>query len=251
MIDEKTLEKIRRCEDRWRELFAVKKPFNDCFDRWYNEDLPDQYTTNAFFPKKTITAETLAAAYAYQRPFGFLQIMCQKPLDKKLAEEFQLKENVVLTMALTSGEPGNWKNNNSIHIVDVQEQDIAGDIIAFQVAQEDGDSDYPLRAITQDMKAAAAYPEYHWLAAYQNGEVAAICHVLCHSGAVEIDDLVVAPSARKQYIATSMLRYIADNFEGQLYLHADEDDTPRNLYSRLGFEVVDRCWEYRRLWKNK
>ncbi len=251
MIDKTKLENIRRCEDYWRELFAEKLPFNDCFDRWYNPNLPDQYTTNAFFPKGAVTAEALAEAYAYQRDLGFLQLMCKEPLDRALAEEFQLKENIVLTMALLGGNPDQWQENKTISIADVQEQDISEDIIAFQVAQEDGESDYPLRAITQDMKAAAAYPEYHWLAAYQNGDVAAVCHALCYSGCVEIDDLVVAPAARKQYIATSLLKYIAEHFEGQLYLHADEDDTPRDLYSRLGFEVVDKCWEYRRLWKTK
>ncbi len=251
MINVKTLDKIRVCEDHWRELFAEKKPFNDCLDRWYNSKLMDQYTTNAFFPIKTVTENALDEAFEYQKDLGFLQLMCREPLDKALIDKFQLKENVVLTMALTSGNHLEWQENKNISIVDIQDKNISDDIIAFQVAQEDMDGDYPLRAIKQDMKAAAIHKEYHWLAAYHNGEVVAICHALCYSDCVEIDDLVVAPSVRKQYIATTMLKYIAENFVGQLYLHADEDDTPREIYSRLGFEIVDRCWEYRRLWKTE
>ena len=29
-----------------------------------------------------------------------------------------------------------------------------------------------------------------------------------------------------------------------LYLHADPEDTPKDLYARMGFETVDRVYEY-------
>ena len=244
------LKQIRLCEDHWRELFAEKRSFNEHLDRWYNPKLPDQYTTNAFFPKVAVSREDVAQAYAYQlkQQPGFLQFMCREPMDQAIAEEFQLKENIVLTMAVDAPDFPQWKNNAALIIKDVQSEDIAGEIMEFHIRNEGGESDYPARSIRQDMEAAAEYPEYHWLAAYLNEELVAICHALCFAGCVEIDDLFVAPQARGQYVATSMLRYIAEHFSGTLYLHADEDDTPRFLYKKLGFAVVDRCWEYRRTW---
>ena len=247
------LESIRRCEDHWRELFAQKRSFNSAMVRWHNPKLTDQYTTNAFCSKTALSRQDVAQAYAYQQEQGlhFLQFMCRQPMDKSTAEAFGLKENLVLTMALLQGDPDDWKQNPDVIIRDIQEEDIAGEIIAFHLEQEMDallESDYALRQIYQDMDAAKEHPEYHWLAAYKDGKVVAICHALCHSGCVELDDLVVAPDARKQYIATTLFAYAVQKFRGLAYLHADEDDTPKELYQRLGFVTVDRCWEYRRLW---
>ena len=38
--------------------------------------------------------------------------------------------------------------------------------------------------------------------------------------------------------------YIADNFDGIMYLHADEDDTPKDMYAKMGFQAVDKLYEY-------
>ena len=98
------------------------------------------------------------------------------------------------------------------------------------------------------MDAAATYPEYHWLAAYLHGEIAGICHVLSYAGCVEIDDLVVDESFRNQYVATTILKYAAQHFDGIKYLHADAEGTAKQLYEKLGFTQVDLCWEYRKIW---
>lgn len=42
--------------------------------------------------------------------------------------------------------------------------------------------------------------------------------------------------------------YIADNFDGIMYLHADEDDTPKDMYAKMGFEIIDVLYEYSASW---
>lgn len=250
---ENLCQKIRGCEDHWRELFAVSKPFNEKLIRWDNSRLRDQYTTNAFCSDVALSREDVQQTYDYQKEkkLDFLQFMCRVPMDRELADEFGLQEELVLTMTLQNGTE-QWRENKNIVIRDVQTDKIADDIITFYLKQEEEalkQSDYAYRQILQDMDAAKVYPEYHWLAAYQDGKIVAICHVLCYGGCVEIDDLMVAPEARKQYIATTLLKYAAQQFEGIKYLHADDHGTAKNIYSRLGFVTVDRCWEYRRVWK--
>ena len=34
--------------------------------------------------------------------------------------------------------------------------------------------------------------------------------------------------------------------EDTLLLHADEDDTPKDMYLKMGFDIVDRLYEYTR-----
>jgi len=247
------LQQIRRCEDAWREMSSEKRRFSDNLERWHHHTLPDRYDCNAFIPNGKLTAEDIQLAENYQKEQGldFLQFFCRQPLDKALMEHFSLEETIVLTMALQNGELSQWKKNPDIEIKDVQTHNIATDIIAFHVEQEKedfGDSDYPLRQMTSDMSCAKENANYHWICAYEKGELLGICHAFCHNGCVEVDDLVVTVHARRRYIATTMFRYIAEHFEGQLYLHADADGTSRHIYEKMGFVPVDTCWEYRKTW---
>lgn len=246
------LNKIHACENSWYAMLGEKKTFNKNMDRWHNDVVSDRYDCNAFIPHGTLTSADIEEAFTYQKERGddFIQFFCKKPLEKALAEKYQLEENIVITMALQNAEPDSWKRNDSIVIKDVQSHDIAAEILAFHLEQEKeefGDSDFPLRSMTQDLKATKENPNYHWIAAYLGDEVVGLCHALCHSDCVEVDDLVVASHVRKQYVATTMFCYIAEHFKGQLYLHADEDDTPKEMYAKMGFTTVDTCWEYRRV----
>lgn len=248
----KDVQAIRCCEDRWRELFAVRQPFRDGIIRWNNKNLCDQYTTNTFFSEQELCRDDVQAAERYQKEhdLSFLQLMCRKPLKAELVQEFSLKEELVLTMQL-KGESCHWKENALVQIKDVQYDDIEQELINFHLQQEAEalkQSDYAKRQILQDMEAAKKHPEYHWLAAYLHGEIAGICHVLSCAGCVEIDDLVVDESFRNQYVATTILKYAAEHFDGIKYLHADADGTSKQLYEKLGFTQVDLCWEYRKVW---
>ena len=241
--------RIRSCEDHWRELFAVSLQFNERMVRWNNESMSDQYTTNAFCSDVELTLADVQAAYDEQQSRGlhFLQLMCRKPLSAEIAERFSLREELVLTMAY-DGCAEVWNSHPNLLIKDVQQDDIADAIIAFHLKQEAEalkKSDYAKRQILQDLAAAKKHPEYHWLAAYLDGEMVGLCHVLCHANCVEIDDLVVDEAARKQYVATTILKYIVENFEGSKYLHADAEGSSRTIYENLGFVIIDRCWEYR------
>ena len=245
--------KIRECEDHWRELFAGKLPFQEGIMRWHNENMNDQYTTNTFFTEQELQREDLQEAESYQREqeLFFLQLMCRKPMKPELVQEFSLREELVLTMKLQDVSSC-WKENAKVLIKDVQKEAIEKDIISFHLRQEAEalkQSDYAKRQILQDMDAAKKHPEYHWLAAYLEDKVVGICHVLCYSDCVEIDDLVVDEAFRKQYIATTILKYAAENFEGIKYLHADAEGTAKQMYEKLGFVTVDYCWEYRKKWK--
>lgn len=50
---------------------------------------------------------------------------------------------------------------------------------------------------------------------------------------------------RHRHIATTLLKHAVNEAAGNVvFLHADEDDTPREMYEKLGFREVDRLYEY-------
>ena len=62
-----------------------------------------------------------------------------------------------------------------------------------------------------------------------------------------MDSLVVDEDYRHRYIATTLIKSIAKQAQRDgciLYLHADPEDTPKEMYARMGFETVDTVYEY-------
>lgn len=52
---------------------------------------------------------------------------------------------------------------------------------------------------------------------------------------------------RHRYIATTLIRHVAETAQKRgevLYLHADPDDTPKDMYAKMGFQVTDKAYEY-------
>lgn len=33
-----------------------------------------------------------------------------------------------------------------------------------------------------------------------------------------------------------------------MFLHADADDTPKEMYGKMGFETIDQMYEYVKMW---
>ena len=60
-----------------------------------------------------------------------------------------------------------------------------------------------------------------------------------------LDGLIVDEDYRGRYIATTLLKHAVDEAAGNVvFLHADKDDTPKEMYEKLGFREVDRFYEY-------
>ena len=50
----------------------------------------------------------------------------------------------------------------------------------------------------------------------------------------------------KEHIIQKTRRVEDTHPEDILLLHADEDDTPKEMYLKMGFEIADRLYEYTR-----
>ena len=89
------------------------------------------------------------------------------------------------------------------------------------------------------------YGKLRYHGAYLGDALAGMCYTFEYGGCVCLDGLLTDEACRGQGVATTLLRDLAKQNEGKLlFLHADADDTPRQLYERLGFRVTDTLYEY-------
>ncbi|MCR4615267.1 MAG: GNAT family N-acetyltransferase [Clostridiales bacterium] len=226
--------KTRKNEERFISLFSERKPFSEHLMKWEDNFLPDKYDQNFFEYCGQPTKEEFAKAVQYQKEqgAGFIKLEGDDPL----SDRFGLEESVTITMLLRSGET-NWTVNPAVtfrtpSIKELEELEVKH----FSSLYGEDFTRRNIRRLYEKLK-------YH--GAYLDGTLVGACYSFCSDGLTCIDGLIVDEAYRKKYVATSLIAYVKDSYPDTiLFLHADDDDTPKEMYTKMGFETVDKLYEY-------
>ena len=223
----------RKAEEKLAALFSVRKEFSPHLRKWEDRLLPDKYDHNCFEYTGQPTAEEFARALAYQREnnCGFIKLEGNFPLQ----DSFGLEAGVTLTMVL-KGDSSRWRRNREAvfgtpSLAELEELEVKhfGSLYG---------EDFTRR------NARRLYEKLDYHGAYLGEKLAGACYSFSADNTVCVDGLIVDESCRHQYIATSLLAHIAEEAGSLLFLHADADDTPKDMYAKMGFAVTDRLYEY-------
>lgn len=244
------LQGIHATNDYERTLFgAVKEQFNDNLYRWYSGVRPDHYNSNFFTPISDLTRMDVLAAVAFQKHRGINEVMFSTnyPVDLSIMDGYDCVEYSAHVMAMLSDRSHLWQTNEGVEIRDIQTHDISADILdVSDVPQQHQEAAY--RNMKMVLEVAKTHPEYHWLCAYKDGKRVGTAYAVEHNGFVEMDDLWVAEEYRHQRIATTIMKHIVDHFGGIVYLHATANATSKDMYAKMGFEIVETVYEYYLEW---
>ena len=253
LMDE--ISRIRKAERSFKMLFSQKCVFSEHLEKWQDDDLYDMYDHNQFVPLlDDPTDKELEKAVAYQRQLGrgFLKIDTREKLDEALTERFSLEECCTETMLLRNKQKNieAWKCNPDVVIHDSASGDVLADLLKIDIETfaSDYGEDFIRRRDARYVKKAMETQGFHYYVAYLDGKVAGSCYACAIDGYVVMDALVVREAFRKRYVATTLMKHIASQFKEELFLHADADDTPKEMYRKMGFETVDELYEYLKMW---
>ena len=254
LMDE--ISRIRKAERSFKMLFSQKCAFSEHLEKWQDDDLYDMYDHNQFVPLlDDPTDKELEKAVAYQRQLGrgFLKIDTREKLDEALTERFSLEECCTETMLLRNKQKNieAWKCNPDVVIHDSASSDVLADLLQIDIETfaSDYGEDFIRRRDARYVKKAMETPGFHYYVAYLDGKVAGSCYACAIDGYVVMDALVVREAFRKRYVATTLMKHVASQFKEEMFLHADADDTPKEMYRKMGFETVDELYEYLKMWE--
>lgn len=230
----------RLAEEKMARLFAESRSFSASLVKWEDQALPDKYDHNCFEYKSQPTPAEFGQALAYQRQSGagFIKLEGDFPL----SHSFGLTEGVTLTMAW-QGDKSCWRLNDELTfrrptLAQLEEIELKhfGSVYGEDFCRRN---------------TRRLYEKLTYHGAYLDGRLAGACYSFTlrdtagKAAITCLDGLIVDEGRRHKYIATSLLARVIDELEPELlFLHADADDTPRDIYSRLGFDIVDRLYEY-------
>lgn len=254
LMDE--ISRIRKAERSFKMLFSQKCAFSEHMEKWQDDDLYDMYDHNQFVPLlDDPTDKELEQAIAYQHQLGrgFLKIDTREKLDEALTERFSLEECCTETMLLRNKQKNieAWKCNPDVVIHDSVSSDVLADLLQIDIETfaSDYGEDFIRRRDARYVKKAMETQGFHYYVAYLDGKVAGSCYAYAIDGYVVMDALVVREAFRKRYVATTLMKHIASQFKEEMFLHADADDTPKEMYRKMGFETVDELYEYLKMWE--
>lgn len=247
-MDQIILTRMRKNESAFDLLFSEEYRFSEHLYKQSDTALPDMYHHNAFITDGIPTEEELVAAENFQKENGhtFFLIKSQEPLPPAIIKQFGLEEDITDTMLLQEGYFENWKYNPSVTVKDMKDSDIANDILKTELKNYGTayGEDFVKRKMHRYLETSKKHDGFHYFGAYINETIAGACYAFCMANCVCIDGLIVNEEFRKQYVATTLLYYIAEHFDGIIFLHADANDRPKIMYERMGFTVVDKIYEY-------
>ena len=226
--------RTRATERQLALLFSEERPFSAHLSKWEDPLLPDNYDFNCFSCSGQPAKAEIAAAQQYQKERGaaFLKLESDAPLE----DSFGLEQSVTLTMTLQAS-CDNWRQNPRV-TVGTPTPEEALDLEVRHYGAVYGE-DFTRRNIRR------LYGKLRYHGAYLGDALAGMCYTFEYGGCVCLDGLLTDEACRGQGVATTLLRDLAKQNEGKLlFLHADADDTPRQLYERLGFRVTDTLYEY-------
>lgn len=254
LMDE--ISRIRKAERSFKMLFSQTCAFSEHLEKWQDDDLYDMYDHNQFVPLLDDTTDKeLEQAIAYQHQLGrsFLKLDTREKLDEALTERFSLEECCTETMLLQNKQKNieAWKCNPDVIIHDSASSDVLADLLQIDIETfaSDYGEDFIRRRDARYVKKAMETPGFHYYVAYLDGKPAGSCYACAIDGYVVMDALVVREAFRKRYVATTLMKHIASQFKEEMFLHADADDTPKEMYRKMGFETVDELYEYLKMWE--
>ena len=241
-------EALRGADEAFDKLFSVETRFSEHLYKQSDARLPDMYDHNAFVTDGVPSVEELKAAQSFQKENGndFLKINSNIKLSDEILEFFGLEEDRTDTMLLEKGHLDAWKRNANVLIKNSKNDAIADDVLSVELQNygEDYGEDFVKRKMRRYLSVSENTSNFYYFGAYVDGKIAGACYAFDSHGYVCIDGLAVNKPFRRQYVATTLLAHIAELFGERLYLHDDAEDTPKDMYRRMGFHTVDVWYEY-------
>lgn len=214
-----------------------------------NDHFPHLYWQNYFLvdPAPELTADVLIAEA--DRLFAGLPIRHVSIADAETAARLRpdfleggYKEAAFLTMELR--RPPDRKPA-AADVVEVDAAVLAPSVEAFARAVR-GDEDV-VRELCR-LKEELGSTGVRFLAARVDGDVAGWCEMRCDDSGGQVEDLVVLEAFRGRGLARALVCEAIDRLRSEgwdpIFVVANDNDTVKDLYRKLGFDDVRRRWSF-------
>ena len=248
----KDLEKaVMESEERFVLVFSSPiQTIRDGIVRYGDPLLPDMYDHNFTCAEGLITQEDLAVLETLRTERKEAHLKIESPQKQDILIKNGFEEELIHTM-LKADETFRFPQNKDLSFSSFKKQpDLMKQVVELEVLYY-GPSygeDFCRRRWRRYADKAGVDPRLDIaFALSKQKEVVGYCYIFDDGTTTALDALFVVPSMRHRYVASTLLKHVRQAYLHPLYLHASEEETSKDMYSKLGFSYVSKRYEYLKL----
>lgn len=254
------IQKIKECENAYIQYFTEREE-QEFIVRYRNPRIPDMYDHNFTYLKtipcakdlKKIVREELE--HNLRENKSFCKMTMDRLPDEIPADPVYGKPEIGHTGAyrLLPGKENNWRVADCCEIRKIMDPEMVEVLLSLDMIHDEGrcGEDFCGRRAHCRGSVYLSDEPLNCYICYYNKIPVGNCDLLLHQGTAKIEDFAVLPEYQRRGIGTTILKHLVKTAYSQgadlVYLIADEEDTPKEMYLKMGFEKVSESYSF--FWK--
>jgi len=243
LINIKEEEIVTNNEDSLLDLFVNKTILSKNINKYCDDALKDMYDHNFYRAYKVLNNKEINLCKQDNKEMNRDFFKIESSIIQPLLENDEYEKEI--DSALIIYNKIDIPINKNVVIKHLSKEDIAKDLIDLELRnyKDVYGEDFCIRK-TKRFISKVSKSGLDFIAGYLNNRCVASCYIFNDGESISIDGLAVEEKYRHQKIASTLLQYVINNYDVPVFLHADEDDTPINMYKNMGFKIVNTKYYY-------
>ena len=245
-MDSNITKKVLKNEYDFDALFTTKQ-ITDTYIRFFDDKLPDMYDHNFTEVFNDLSPEDFSKikTISEERKENHIKIVSFNRL--KVLSILGYEHSVILTMAADTIQPKPLKIQNITYKNLKESPELINDFLSLELKYDAPlyGADFVAREMYRYFSVIKEKDGFNYFGCYYNNKLVAICYGFSIDGVIGLDGLLVDEPYRHNNIASNLVKHIQEYYHNcPIYLHADDEDTPKYIYQDLGFETLYKRHEY-------
>ncbi|MCR4660506.1 MAG: GNAT family N-acetyltransferase [Clostridia bacterium] len=234
-------------ENEYSLINLLSKPIiKEDYVRYIDDRLKDMYDHNFTDLLSDFNEEIFKEILDYKNKLkeGHIKISSVKEIDNPMLKDFDYE--CLLTMGATSLKINPLKIKNITFKNLKENKEIADDILMLETkyyGKEYG-VDFTARKIFRYFAKIQEDNGLNYFVCYFNNKIIGYCYTYYDKKVVALDGLLIDEPYRHKNVATNLISYIKNYYNCPIYLHADLQETAKDIYTKIGFEILYRKHDY-------
>ncbi|KAB3529414.1 GNAT family N-acetyltransferase [Alkaliphilus serpentinus] len=259
MIDifDKSLEELKECENTYLSYFTEVTELND---HWLFKDhhIADMYTHNFIYIKEGLNNQDalnlVKGKINDSRDKSFINFLFHPNyhLDWKSFKDIGLEVSFLAYMTIEAEKFKIYKLNEECIVKIAEDEGMLYDGIICDINGDDSDFSFSYRSNIRKKNVFLNHRDrFFYFIAYINNVPVGKCEVFIDGNLLRVESLMVLDSFRGKRIGSNILHAVKEfaikkNIK-TIYLMAEVDDTPKEMYRKMGFDTLGKeCWMLRK-----
>lgn len=251
LVMQKLFVPIEDIEDAYLQCFATFSYHTD-YVRVYDTEQPDKFYHNFYKIAEPARTELFTELCQTAQPISFIRFKTEREIRIPLLADFDLEHNIYMHTGIWHIKAGKAKN---FHIKKAEDSDRKRlEAFLYEGLKEYGEEYSRRNALRLASMALDKHRIEYFILLGPSEEIIGAVHSFTYQDFAKIEEFVIAEKFRHRGYGSALFLYVVEYLKRKgihdLVLCADNRDTPKTMYERMGFSVCGQYFFYGKEFEN-